>query len=287
MKKIVFLCNWGWNPKQALGYYKGLTPDNSGKWEDIVGVETIEEADFFVILADLPAGAGSVDYSRAIYVQQEPTSMYAPQESGIRSKYKLTYDKCHGLPQWWIDKPFNEILDMPFTNKPKKFSCIISGKRITPGHKQRYDFVKKFCEKYPNDIDVYGRGLSREEFGDSYKGVIEDNGTLCKWKGLGDYKYSLCIENYREKNYFTEKLIDAYLAWSMPIYFGCSNMDVLFPQNSYYGIDIYNFGDIDRVKEIIESLISEDQIEEMIVARRRIMFEYNLWNTIHETLIGI
>ena len=39
------------------------------------------------------------------------------------------------------------------------------------------------------------------------------------------YRYSVIIENIREPNYFTEKLVDAILCETVPIYWGCPNID--------------------------------------------------------------
>jgi hypothetical protein len=49
-----------------------------------------------------------------------------------------------------------------------------------------------------------------------------------KSEGLASYRYSVVIENAREKNYFTEKLIDALLCDTVPIYWGCPNIAEFF-----------------------------------------------------------
>ena len=48
--------------------------------------------------------------------------------------------------------------------------------------------------------------------------------SLKKADGLASYRYSVVIENVRERNYFTEKLIDALLCRTVPIYWGCPNI---------------------------------------------------------------
>ena len=49
-----------------------------------------------------------------------------------------------------------------------------------------------------------------------------------KADGLAPYRYSVVIENVRERNYFTEKLIDALLCGTVPIYWGCPNIGDFF-----------------------------------------------------------
>ena len=45
-----------------------------------------------------------------------------------------------------------------------------------------------------------------------------------KSDGLAPYRYSVVIENVQERNYFSEKLIDALLCDTVPIYWGCPNL---------------------------------------------------------------
>ena len=52
-----------------------------------------------------------------------------------------------------------------------------------------------------------------------------NNNNTTKYDGFKNYKYSLCLENSSEKYYFTEKFTDCILSWTIPIYYGCSNID--------------------------------------------------------------
>src|SRR5687768_17715451 len=53
------------------------------------------------------------------------------------------------------------------------------------------------------------------------------------------YRYSLAIENFSGPYYWTEKVIDCYLSWTMPLYFGCTNLADYFPAESFVQIDIH------------------------------------------------
>ena len=64
-------------------------------------------------------------------------------------------------------------------------------------------------KKYPDLCDIYGVGWNNE-LGISYKGSLDgyhkDTKTEnTKFKGLIDYKYSLCIENVVERIIFLRK----------------------------------------------------------------------------------
>jgi hypothetical protein len=43
-----------------------------------------------------------------------------------------------------------------------------------------------------------------------------------------DYQFSLVIENSRQANYFSEKLIDCLITKTLPIYWGCPNISNWF-----------------------------------------------------------
>tara|TARA_R110000796_G_scaffold194786_1_gene311137 strand:- start:7944 stop:8810 length:867 start_codon:yes stop_codon:yes gene_type:complete len=76
--------------------------------------------------------------------------------------------------------------------------------------------------------------------------------------------FHVCIENQNVKHYFTEKLIDSFLTYTLPIYWGCSNIgnyfnldgmiivdsiDALIPRLNNLTMDYYN----DRMDAIIEN----------------------------------
>ena len=153
---------------------------------------------------------------------------------------------------------------------------MTSGKAGNQEHKNRLSFLKKFTDKY-KDIDVYGRGVE-PTVGDCWKGELNYNGN-CKFRGLIDYEYSLVLENILAPDTWTEKPSDAFLCWSLPIYWGCKNMNEYFPEESYHQIDIG--------KVIIEDIIdymsrppNKSQIEALREARNLLLFKWNIWPAI-------
>lgn len=52
----------------------------------------------------------------------------------------------------------------------------------------------------------------------------EKNGDYSYFNFLSDYKFMICFENNSKDNYFTEKLGNAYLGNTIPIYWGASNV---------------------------------------------------------------
>jgi len=123
--------------------------------------------------------------------------------------------------------------------KNKLVSMIYSFKTSMPGHVLRHQ-VANFI---PN-IDLYGTGCNKKI----------DN----KEEGLSDYMFTIVIENFNEKNYFTEKLVDPLILGTIPIYWGCPNIDKFFDSDG-----IITFNDVDELKEIVSNL-SVDKYNSLI-----------------------
>lgn len=92
--------------------------------------------------------------------------------------------------------------------KSRMCSLIASAKRSQPGHALRHD-TAAWVQAEGRDVEIMGGGY--RPFG-------------AKAEGLAPYRYSIVIENVRERNYFSEKLIDAVLCLTVPIYWGCPNI---------------------------------------------------------------
>jgi hypothetical protein len=92
--------------------------------------------------------------------------------------------------------------------KVKSCSLIASAKRDLVGHQLRHDVID-WIRETGVDVDIMGRGYTPFDQ---------------KSDGLAPYRYSVVIENVRERNYFSEKLIDSILCATVPIYWGCPNI---------------------------------------------------------------
>jgi hypothetical protein len=69
---------------------------------------------------------------------------------------------------------------------------------------------------------------------------------------LFDSQYHICIENHAVGNYFTEKLIDAFLTETIPVYWGCTNIE------DYFDIDgMILFNTTDELLDKLNNLTPE------------------------------
>lgn len=61
--------------------------------------------------------------------------------------------------------------------------------------------------------------------------------------------------------YFTEKINDCFLCYTIPLYYGCTNVDKFFPPQSYIKI---NLGDIKSTARIINEELSKSDYQERL-----------------------
>jgi hypothetical protein len=138
--------------------------------------------------------------------------------------------------------------------KTDKMSIIFSEKQDAPGHKYRYELVDAILKtKLP--IDIYGRGCKKysssssvNEFSDSrIKGEFTDEKLPYE-----QYEFHIAIENCQTDIYISEKLTNALLCSSTPIYLGARECESLFPN-----MVIYLSGNVTNDMAIIQNIFDD------------------------------
>lgn len=163
---------------------------------------------------------------------------------------------------------FDDLVSMPVPAKTNKISIITSNKKMMPGHKQRMVFLEALKSKFGDQIAVFGQGIN----------PVDD-----KAEALLSYRFCICIENSAINNYWTEKITDPLLAYCVPIYYGCTNIDEYFNENSVIKIDINN---VDLSLRIIENVllnsdkIYSEKLKYLKTERDKVVNEYNLFNVL-------
>lgn len=272
MIKICFLCNWGESSTQLLSRYKLLTPRNLGIWGDLIGVDSIAEADYYIIMEGPPEiHKGKLDPKKKIYFQREPhyikPNKYYEHDEAL---HKFVYSNSYHLVDWRIGRTYDELKELGMASKTSRLLTITTGKRISEGHKLRVDFIRKFDKKYPGAMDIYGRGLGK---------VIDK-----KYDAIKDYQYCLACDNGQIQNYFAPALYDCFLALTMPIYWGCPNLEEFFPIESYRMINIRDDKAIDELNDIINQPLSKNNVDALKNAKDLILDKYNLWPSVERAI---
>jgi hypothetical protein len=129
-----------------------------------------------------------------------------------------------------------------------KISFILGSKLNANGHKLRHDIYYNF-NKINKNLDIYISSLAPIE--NLYNNQYIGNNINSKNLLFNDYSYHLCIENSKQNNYFTEKIMDCFQTMTVPIYWGCLNINEFFDIN---GIIILNTNNIDEIVNTINSI---------------------------------
>lgn len=134
----------------------------------------------------------------------------------------------------------------------RKFcSFIYSQCGIGEGSIMRKNFCEELMRLYKH-VDCPGRILHNM---DAPELAIRENAAqwnASKIEFLSKYKFNIAFENSSTPGYITEKLMDAYLANTVPIYFGSAGNISPFPKESIIYVNDYDDFDslIAKIKEI-------------------------------------
>ena len=154
----------------------------------------------------------------------------------------------------------NNLFSFEKWNNRRNKIVLIASNKVSPTSKSNYKKRRKIVRQMsPNEIDVYGdlwcSSISKklfhritvgfyafrigyfpnlfELYGGLFLKYSNCVGTVIdKHLVIQKYKYSLVIEN--SNDYCSEKLFDAIINGSIPIYIGPKNEHILLPKNLYY-----------------------------------------------------
>ena len=235
------------------------TPEGAGVWQGVrFTLDPVERCDFAVVcnrvLEETPL---VVPPDNLWQVTMEPPIEYFRylRRSFRQFRYVFTQDPslrgdryvhCHGALPWHVGLNYDELIRRKRPEKIADLSWITSNKAQFLGHKTRMTLLAALRGRM--DFELWGEGFRPLDK---------------KWDGLSSFRYSLAIENYHGADYWTEKIADCYLSWTMPIYWGATNITSYFPAESMALVDA---GDPDTAIEQIEETVRSDRFERNIDA---------------------
>lgn len=248
--------------------------------------------DWLLVYDDLPARAGepkkttqealACPRAHTLLVTTEPSSVKIYGDSYTRQfgavltsqpEWALPHpQRIHAQPalHWFYGVgsrevvPFDHMLAHPPADKRHDISMVYSPKAMRHTlHYRRAHFMRWLVEHMP-ELDTFGRETPR---------ALDDKADC-----LRDYRYHVAIENFVGAHHWTEKLADPFLGLSLPFYYGCPNAADYFPADSFIRIDIRDpAGALDIIRTAIANNEYEKRLPALIEARRRVMFDYNLF----------
>jgi hypothetical protein len=249
------------------------TPGKKGVWDDIIYSEVVVLKSDYTIVLNKPLADVTVHCPPNnvwAIIQEPPNEIFSRLHKGDSSFSRVyTSDETlqgdrffHSQPAvpWHVDLDYDELLRCGIPEKKLDLSWITSNKMVFRGHRARMKFLRKIQAEI--EFDLFGHGFHPI-----------DN----KWDGLAPYRYSLAIENHSNPYYWSEKIADCFLAWTMPIYYGCTRISDYFPPESMISIDI---GDPDSgalIRDAIQKNHWERNLDAIAHARQLVLNQYQLF----------
>lgn len=249
------------------------SPEGKGVWGDLqFTVDPVSTCDYLAVINGAPERVEVECAKERVwsFIQEPPTgenrTWHRHRPYAFRTftsdggRNGPAYVHSQPATMWLVNRSYDFLIDCEPPQKTRGLSWITSDKSYLRGHRLRMNFLER--ARRDLDFDLFGRSFR----------PLED-----KWNGLAPYRYSLAVENHRDDYYWTEKIADCYLAWTMPIYYGCRRISEYFPAESFIQIDITR----SDVTAQIEAALADDpwprRLEAIAEARRLVLRRYQLF----------
>lgn len=268
LKTVRILRDWDY-PQLAR-----QTPAGRGIWGDILFTDDPISCPDYAVCFGFPKNSCrlTIDPHRVWSVIAEPPTGWFSDWTEAAQKFShrvFTIDdaasgdvveRCQPALPWHVDMTYDSLVDLSPELKSKPLSWVTSSQTELPGHRTRMAFLEQLRGR--GLVDLYGRGI---------KPIAN------KWDGLAPYSYSLAVENYRSATYWSEKLTDCFLAWTVPIYYGCTRLRDYFPEKAFIEIDIEHPDALKQLRHIIENDDYTTRIEALREARDLVLNRYQFF----------
>lgn len=161
-----------------------------------------------------------------------------------------------------------ELRAMPVPEgKRNRISVICSSKAKLPRQQERLRLIERLKREFPDSLDVFGQG---------FKPIAD------KADAIATYRYHLALENNEIAHFWTEKLADPYLGYSLPVYSGCRNVTDYFPARSL--VQLPEITDHDAIVDAIGALLRDDpwpeHLDAIRTARSELIERQNLFSLV-------
>lgn len=269
------------------------TPHGNCQWGSTLFLAD-GEADHYIILNSIRHPVGSPDLPKirlpdpsrvwGLHMDPEPylelLGWNDPDEHAQISRF---YTNCESLiarggiyrasppyVHFHVGKSWDFLSAAAMPQKTTELGIVSSGLSDIEGHKARLEFLERLDA---SDIDcaIWGRGDNLRKLR-KYRGFA-----VSKWDVHSQCRYSIAIENSVSPWYWSEKPVDALLAWSLPLYHGCPQLGAFIPPDSFMPIDIRKPDCIENICGILRSDPYQNRLPAIKEARTALLEQQNFY----------
>lgn len=172
-------------------------------------------------------------------------------------------------PCSWLPKAKENLVYTPCDVTLKKFavSFLTSNKGFCPGHKFRLEIYAKL-PSVVGQIPVF-KHMSPPRIPDK-RSILEP------------YQFSIAPENASHNNWFADKIVDCFVAKTIPLYWGCPNLDKFFNMDG-----VIRFASYDELIGALSSLTPEFYAQHLSAVEdnySRSMKYVHTWDRVEEEI---
>jgi hypothetical protein len=193
-----------------------------------------------------------------VYLQLEPLASFDAMKI-MRKNFDYVLRRDPKLPHEILCLPCESWVKPELRPKPFLITHMAGGKQEIYGQRlRRHIFMNQL--KYAHLPMKFWRSSALPLLPNINDNPLLENKVVGNHLGMNrgakgalfDAQFSLVIENSREINYFSEKLLDCLLSRTVPVYFGCPNIQEYFDTRGWILLLSTNPDDVEQ--ELLQKL---------------------------------
>jgi alpha(1,3/1,4) fucosyltransferase len=273
------------NRDNCLEFFHELKSQFAAKGINLQTQDKCDPSDAeFILFNEMPQVKAHLKYPEKSAVLLYESELIRPDnwDLALHKKFKFifTWNDLFVDEKKYIKFNFTHYGKVPFLKFSEKsgFCTLIAGNKHVKHplelYSKRIEAIRWFEKHHPADFEFYGiewdlytfktrpfsrvlnklKWLRRPFAGHwpLYRGPVKN-----KLEVLRHYKFCICFENGRDiSGYITEKILDAFAAGCIPVYWGAPNIEKFIPSDCY--IDFRKFSCYEDLYQYLKTMSSED-----------------------------
>jgi hypothetical protein len=240
------------------------------------------------------------DTYKKIYLQLEPQAI-APFESYLIENYQkytyiLTFNEnvlkacpnalkyAHGTA--WIT--LDEVNQIKIEDKQYQLSSVFGNKLFAPGHQFRREvFLNRDLYKSVHIPCAFFLSCNADFVDEKEKETLKLCHPDTKLALFKDSQFHLVIENSKQTNYFTEKLLDALITFTIPVYYGCPNIGEYFDTTGWIILDTPNVSELHWKIMALDEGYYQRHMQTVLENQKRAVELMDLYTNLNRVLVTL
>lgn len=236
-----------------------------------------------------------------IYIQVEPRIIYNSTRYIIDNHKKyhtiFTFDDdilrtCPNAKKYvygttWIRPDYYMNIDV--FKKEFKISTLAGSKQMNnaEGHTFRRTVHDNQHQLKQYPITFYRSSHQRpniRDYGNNPFLISKTNNTHCKIELFDTFQYAIIIENSKQNNYFTEKIVDCLITKTIPIYWGCPNISDFFDTTGWIILETCTVEELKKKLSVLNPTYYMNYIKVINENYKKAIYYSDIYNNINNCL---